>query len=454
MKKLTSLFILLLLAVLVIAQAPESFKYQAVIRDASGNVRANANITIDIAILQGTANGSQVFIETHNVTTNDFGLVNLEIGSKNASGFAAMDWSAGPYFVKVSVDGTEMGTSQLLSVPYALYAKIAENGFSGDYDDLHNKPLIAVIDDASTSTTSSWSSSKTEAELNNKANTSVNLDVDKTDDVTLSENQTIGGVKTFNGTITVPAPVNSNDAVNKAYVDRLINLVLEKLLVDSILFDTRDSQFYKTVLIGDQIWMAENLAYLPVVSPPSIQSISEPNYYVYGYDGTNVIEAKTSSNYEIYGALYNWPAAMNSAESSNDNPSGVQGVCPSGWHLPSNAEWQQLEMYLGMDPSVVNDGFWRGTDEGGKLKETGNDHWVIPNTGANNITGFNALPGGQLHPSGDFVGIGEEAVFWTATGSSNSIEHAIGRVLMYNQQRIYSNGYHKYNNFSVRCVKD
>jgi hypothetical protein len=90
--------------------------------------------------VQGNATGLQVFIEAHSVTTNEFGLVNLEIGSKNPTGFSDIDWSAGIYFIKISVDNTVMGTSQLLSVPYALYAKTAENGFSGDYNDLTGKP--------------------------------------------------------------------------------------------------------------------------------------------------------------------------------------------------------------------------------------------------------------------------------------------------------------------------
>jgi len=110
-----------------ISQVPGSFSYQAVLRDASGNERANASLTLDIQILQGSPAGSAVFSETHAVTTNAFGLINLEIGSVNPAGFVAIDWAGGPYFIKIVVDGAEMGTSELLSVPYALYARETKN---------------------------------------------------------------------------------------------------------------------------------------------------------------------------------------------------------------------------------------------------------------------------------------------------------------------------------------
>ncbi len=102
--------------------------------------------------------------------------------------------------------------------------------------------------------------------------------------------------------------------------------------------DSRDGNVYKFVKIGTQTWMAENLAYLPSVVGSATGSETTPYYYVYGYDGTSVTAAKATSNYTTYGVLYNWPAAMGGFSSSSSNPSGVQGVCPAGWHLPSEAE--------------------------------------------------------------------------------------------------------------------
>ena len=115
-------------------QAPKGFNYQAVLRDASGNVRAEVSTEITISILQGSALGASVYSETHNTLTNKMGIVNLVAGSKDEPRFAEINWANGPYFIKIEVDGAEMGTSQLLSVPYALYAAsgVGEPGLQGE----------------------------------------------------------------------------------------------------------------------------------------------------------------------------------------------------------------------------------------------------------------------------------------------------------------------------------
>jgi uncharacterized protein (TIGR02145 family) len=205
--------------------------------------------------------------------------------------------------------------------------------------------------------------------------------------------------------------------------------------------DPRDGKVYQTVVIGNQEWMAENLAYLPSVVGPGTGSNTTSYYYVYGYDGTNVTDAKATSNYTTYGVLYNWPAAMAGSASSNANPSGVQGVCPAGWHLPSGAEWKELTDYLG-GKSVA----------GGKLKETGTTHWQSPNRGATNETGFTALPGGSRNNNGTFDYIGYNGIWWSAT--EYDTDYAWYRYMYYN----YSDVDRDYNNkevgFSVRCVRD
>jgi len=175
---LNSIVLLLAAYTICFAQAPGKMNYQAVLRDASGEILKNSHVTLNILILQGSPSGSAVFSETHSTSTNAFGLADLEIGSEDPTGFAGIDWADGPYYVKIRVNGTEMGTSQLLSVPYALYARDVENaedddadpenelqiltirsdtiflsnggyvklppssGFSGDYNDLTNKPDI------------------------------------------------------------------------------------------------------------------------------------------------------------------------------------------------------------------------------------------------------------------------------------------------------------------------
>lgn len=102
--------------------------------------------------------------------------------------------------------------------------------------------------------------------------------------------------------------------------------------------DFRDDNIYNSVRIGKQCWMKENLKYLPSVSPSASQSSSEKHYYVYGYQGNDVNEAKQSSNYNNFGVLYNWTAAVDGSYGSNTNPSQIRGACPEEWHVPSYSE--------------------------------------------------------------------------------------------------------------------
>ena len=124
------------------AQSPNSFKYQAIVRDKSGNLITNKIVNIQISILQGNISGTVVYSEKHYPTSSQFGLVNFEIGKGTtiSGSFSSIDWTHGPYFVSIGVNGNILGTSQLLSVPYAKYAEKSGNGFSGNYNDLTNKP--------------------------------------------------------------------------------------------------------------------------------------------------------------------------------------------------------------------------------------------------------------------------------------------------------------------------
>lgn len=112
----------------LIAQPPQTFNYQAVLRDASGKIRANENIDIEVSIIQGTTDGTSKYSESHSSETNAHGLVNLRIGEGvTTDDFSTIEWSNGPFFISINVNGLNMGTSQLLSVPYALHAETAQH---------------------------------------------------------------------------------------------------------------------------------------------------------------------------------------------------------------------------------------------------------------------------------------------------------------------------------------
>ncbi|HNQ69257.1 MAG TPA: fibrobacter succinogenes major paralogous domain-containing protein, partial [Bacteroidales bacterium] len=189
------------------------------------------------------------------------------------------------------------------------------------------------------------------------------------------------------------------------------------------------------------VWMAENLKYLPSVVGPSSNSQTIPYYYVYGYNGTIVADAKATTNYSTYGVIYNWPAVMNGATSSTSNPSGVQGICPDGWHVPSDAEWIELFDFLGGN-SIA----------GGKIKETGTTHWDSPNTGATNETGFTALPGGGRSNDGTFQNINTYAYWQSSTEYSST--GVYGWCARYSTSATQKSFNYKEMGFSVRCIRD
>ncbi len=347
----------------VFAQSPQKMSYQAVIRNGSGQLIVNQSIGMRISILQGTETGLVVYSETHNPTTNANGLVTFEIGGGSViSGtFANIDWASGPYFIKTETDPlggsnyTISGTSQMLSVPYALYAATSENGFSGEYGDLKNIPL--------------------------------NLDDDKNNDVLLTGDQTISGNKTFSGTINasnkqvkgVANPIEATDAANKAYVDLLAQKVTELEAIVDKYGSVKDFEgnTYRTIKIGQQVWMAENLK--SKVDRYGNQSVS----YISPNMDTNTVSE--------YGMLYNcWVT--------------TDDVCPTGWRLPTDDDWKTLERYIGFEESQLDSfGCSRGNNEAVKLKLYG-------------ITGLNVIFPGVVYSAGGsmptFRDLGIKAVFW------------------------------------------
>lgn len=196
----------------------------------------------------------------------------------------------------------------------------------------------------------------------------------------------------------------------------------------SPMIDSRDNQVYSTVQIGSQCWMKENLNYgirIDGTSDQTNNSIIEK--YCYNDD---------ENNCNIYGGLYQWDEAM-----TYSTTEGIQGVCPTGWHIPTDTEWTILTTYLG-GLSVA----------GGKMKEAGTAHWASPNTGATNSSGFTAIPGSGRDVDGNFLYLTYYALFWS---SSFDATNPWSRYL-YHYYEIVTRTSQSFKTYglSVRCLKN
>ena len=233
-------------------------------------------------------------------------------------------------------------------------------------------------------------------------------------------------------------------------------ITVTSAIVTGTLTDSRDGQVYNTVLIGSQWWMAENLNYGAYVTLATGQGAAGTQKYCYG-DNT--------ANCSTYGGLYEWVEMMDGSLTCNGTgappndacATPVQGVCPNGWHIPSNDEWTTLEKNVGSNPGdfpydLTTIDVWLGTDEGGNLKQTGTTNWTTPNSGATNSSGFAALPGGASW-SGSFSSVGDFGYWWCSTeyfGPPN----ALYRRLYYVSTQVYRNASSEANGYSVRCLQD
>lgn len=376
------------------AQAPDGISYQAVVRDADGNLVQESPVSIRFTILAQGPEGEEVLQEEQTLQTNINGLVSAVIGqgtSTNGS-LSTIDWSAGSYFLKTEVDPegnqtyTITHTTQLLSVPYAMFANEAGNVFSGDYNDLLNKPQGNQPGDMMFWDGEQW----------------VAVDAGQ-------HGQTL----TFCNGVPVWGPCDGNGGEPGQPEDF-------------------DGNVYETVVIGPKEWFAENLKSLHYTDGTPINGAFAPN----GDDDM----------IEHYGMLYTWEAVMNGEEADNSNPGTVQGICPSGWRLPSDAEMVSLTEFLG-----------GSSDAGGKLKSlrtAPQDHprWNSPNSGANNQSGFTGYPAGRRNADGSFLGFGTGGYFWTS--SQASADEAWGYLLYYSLTGYYKDSGTKSFGFSVRCVRD
>ena len=555
MKKKTTLIITMVFcAVTLFAQAPEKLNYQAVVRNAGNALVTNTQVSVRMSILQGSTSGSAVYVETQTATTNANGLMTVEIGGGNAQQgvFADINWANGPYFLKTETDPSGgsnysvTSTQQLLSVPYALYAKEAGNSFSGDYNDLANTPVIPTVptnvsaftNDAGYITTqdvptiptvpsnvsafandAGYLTDYTETDpqynawnkdYNDLINTPqiptvpTNVSAFNNDVPYLTAEQQILSISNdtifltggsfvklpegFSGSWndltdkpeipeipTVPDSVSAftNDAgyITMADLEGLLDELnalndridsLENLVNNQTpaVQDTVDGQpcpgvqtvtdydgnTYNTVQIGKQCWMKENLRTTHYADGSDVPSIQIPN--------------NNGGFMPQYGYLYDWSSVMHGAASSITAPSGVQGICPNGWHIPSETEWTLLTDYMGSQNAYVCGGNsnnvakalasttgWTSEQNSDGSCAVGSSPWT------NNATGFNALPVGyyQCYSDGDEQECyGEEpfgsvSLFHTSTNMILKVIYTTNaNVLGYAYPNIYA---------SVRCVR-
>lgn len=417
-------FCFCLLSSFVIAQAPQKFSYQAVIRNASNQLLANQLVGIKISLLQGSSSGTLVYSETHQPTTNSNGAISIEIGGGSilSGSFSSINWAIGPYFIQTDtdVDGgsnyTITSTTQLLSVPYALYAASSASSIPGPQGPAGAQgptgpqgPVGATGPTGAPGAQGIQGVAGPQGPAGPAGSDSQTLSVSETGDTLFLQN---GGFVIIPGI----SAANSGGGGSSTVTDG-------------------EGNVYQTVVIGDQVWMSENLRSTKYCNGEPITLVTNGTSWA-----TATGEAYTVYNYDplldsIYGKIYNWYAAAD-----------PRNVCPCGWHVPSDAEFTALTDFLGSE-SVA----------GGKMKSLGtlaggDGLWTIANFEATNESGFTGLPGGGRLSNGSYTGMNTYAWFWISTENTattswrRDLENLSGGVLR--------NNVNKKAGCSIRCIQD
>ena len=478
MKKiLFTLLTLMLSMAAVFAQAPQKFSYQAVVRNANNQLMVNANVGVRVSVVQGSIFGASVFVETHNVTTNVNGLLTLEVGDGTAlqGSMSDINWGNGPYFLKTEMDpngGTNYSitsTQQLLSVPYALYAAEAGNvpDFSVTTDIVDGVGTYVTITDASgphtflvpTSSSSGGTFVQQQADWAETDTTMASYIRNKPD---LAPVATSGDYHDLMNAPTTPNLDSLLNTFNQALasltqrVDSLqggvpitpdttapVNFHCESSTLTDV-----DGNIYNTVLIGNQCWMRENLrcSHYADGSPIQLGGITS-NTVAYRYYPNH-----SSSNVATYGYLYNWSALTHEIPVSSENTVGIRGVCPAGWRIPTETEWNQLVSYMGSQSEYTLNGYSSYIAKALSFTNYWNNsnYNYAPgnNMSSNNASGFSAVPAGIYN--GNYGDFGNYAYFWTSTESSSLSAKAF--VIYTNSASTNFSSYEKSYGMSVRCV--
>ena len=271
----------------------------------------------------------------------------------------------------------------------------------------------------------------------------------KTDPPTIEDKRTFNGTGPGNFSSTLDSLENETQYYVRAFAESHAGMGYG----ESVPFKTTggihgptindiDGNIYHIVKIGEQWWMAENLKTSHYRNGDSISLVTDNQAWTEQTGGACCYYNNNTENYTVYGTLYNWHAVTD-----------FRNIAPEGWHVPSDADWMQLEQFLGMKQVELEQERWRGdNNEGGRLKSD-SELWYVPNDGGYNNTGFSALPAGfRSTNNGEFIDLNYQTLFWTTTEKTDA--NAYCRALYHNSTKIGRAANYKIDGYSVRCVKD
>ena len=422
---------LLIFPMLGISQAPQRINFQSILRNTTGEIVTNSSVRLRISILTGTTTGTSVYSETHAKTTDAGGLISLQIGSGTVlSGvFGNINWGSIAHFIQLEADFSGgnnyvlLGTQELMSVPYALYATKTDTSV------LNLRTRLAT-------------------ELNVTDTSLLNLTPRFSTKLNISDfpvDSANGNIMFFNGNSwVILAPGVEGQVLKMSSGLPVWGTIGVSAFTCGATISDIDGNSYNTVLIGAQCWTKENLRVRRYNngtsmlfditggsggSSPTWQNLTIGAHTIYAHDST-----ATPSNLTKYGYLYNWYAVKGISTVGVIAITDTLNICPSGWTVPTDAEWTTLTTEIGLNA-------------GGKMKSIGTT-W---DTGATNESGFSALPGGFRFNVGDFAQISQGTFFWSATEIYN--DFALFRFLNSNSDVGRDPNYKSVGAY-VRCLKD
>jgi uncharacterized protein (TIGR02145 family) len=400
------------------AQAPQGFNYQATVRNSAGDLIVNTNVYFKFNVIQGSETAVPIFTETHYVPTDDLGQINLVIGegTANAGTFSELDWSLGSYYLGIELDTgngyVAMGTTQLLSVPYALYA----------------------------------------ANSGNSTPTTPNLEAVLAENNSANDQQ----IKDLQDPTEAQDAVTKNYTYSKAEVDALLaNLQsqIDDLESDdgSGIVTDQEGNTYDYLTYGNQVWTVENAEMITYRDGTEIPQVTADTEWLNLTTGAWCYQ----NNDLTKGKLYNWYAVAGIHDNDPNTPN--KEFAPEGWHVPSDAEWTTLEEHL-----IANGHNYDGTTEGNKIAKAmasttgwnsstaegapGNDQSL------NNSSDFNAFPSVGRDRSFSFGPSGNLLVFWSS--SEENSDRAWMRNLFDADNALIRFNLEKQDGNDVRFVRD